>query len=300
MGKGRRPCCDKAGVKKGPWSQAEDFKLISFIGKHGHSNWRALPKLAGLARCGKSCRLRWVNYLRPDLKRGNFTLQEEEAIIKLHQELGNKWSKIASKFPGRTDNEIKNVWNTHLKKRIKAKESDKNSSESCNSLQTSTTTDESLDKNMGQNLIHQTNTMDDTNEHSSSSSTSYTSQPPFPEHEKEDLGPIFDSLGVPNPIMLENNSSIDELIEIPFEPNLDLWDLLEGYQCDSTDVSDVNFDEVDNALLQVAPEIDKLSNNTNSNVNNNKGEDKGSWWWLVYLENELGLEHNEAKSTESN
>ncbi|KAK9743265.1 hypothetical protein RND81_03G227400 [Saponaria officinalis] len=69
--------------------------------------------------------------------------------------------------------------------------------------------------------------------------------------------------------MLENNSSIDELIEIPFEPNLDLWDLLEGYQCDSTDVSDVNFDEVDNALLQMAPEIDKLSNNTNSNVNNN-------------------------------
>ncbi|KAK9690107.1 hypothetical protein RND81_09G105300 [Saponaria officinalis] len=102
MGKGRRPCCDKAGVKKGPWFQAEDIKLISFIQKHGHSNWRALPKLAGfslgLARCGKSCRLRWVNYLRPDLKRGNFTPHEEEAIINLHQELGNKFRIFFTKF----------------------------------------------------------------------------------------------------------------------------------------------------------------------------------------------------------
>ncbi|KAJ9164476.1 hypothetical protein P3X46_024050 [Hevea brasiliensis] len=118
MGKGRAPCCDKSQVKKGPWSPAEDLRLVTFIQKHGHENWRALPKQAGLLRCGKSCRLRWINYLRPDVKRGNFTKEEEEAIIKLHQTLGNKWSKIASHFPGRTDNEIKNVWNTHLKKRL--------------------------------------------------------------------------------------------------------------------------------------------------------------------------------------
>ncbi|PRQ30539.1 putative transcription factor MYB-HB-like family [Rosa chinensis] len=122
-GKGRTPCCDKSQVKRGPWSPSEDLRLISFIQKHGHGNWRALPKQAGLLRCGKSCRLRWINYLRPDLKRGNFTKEEEESIIKLHETWGNKWSKIASHYPGRTDNEIKNVWNTHLRKRLALKKS---------------------------------------------------------------------------------------------------------------------------------------------------------------------------------
>ncbi|KAE9617079.1 hypothetical protein Lal_00034255 [Lupinus albus] len=115
---GRTACCDKNQVKKGPWSSVEDMKLITFIQKFGHDNWRALPKKAGLMRCGKSCRLRWVNYLKPGLKRGNFTSEEVETIIKLQQALGNKWSRIAAHLPGRTDNEIKNIWNTHLKKRL--------------------------------------------------------------------------------------------------------------------------------------------------------------------------------------
>ncbi|VVA97419.1 unnamed protein product [Arabis nemorensis] len=118
MVKKRAPCCDDSQVKRGPWSDEESEILRAFVLKNGHHNWRSLPKLAGLMRCGKSCRLRWINYLRPGLKRGNFTKEEEDTIIQLHQAHGNKWSKIASHLPGRTDNEIKNVWNTHLKKQL--------------------------------------------------------------------------------------------------------------------------------------------------------------------------------------
>ncbi|RWW02272.1 hypothetical protein GW17_00034652 [Ensete ventricosum] len=147
----RAPCCEKMGLKKGPWTPEEDQVLVDYIHRHGHANWRALPKQAGeyrlllpwlgffylspekkssksglrsnlmsagLLRCGKSCRLRWVNYLRPDIKRGNFSREEQETIIRLHGMLGNRWSAIAAKLAGRTDNEIKNVWHTHLKKLV--------------------------------------------------------------------------------------------------------------------------------------------------------------------------------------
>ncbi|XP_061374651.1 transcription factor MYB20-like [Gastrolobium bilobum] len=116
---GRQPCCDKVGLKKGPWTAEEDKKLISFILTNGQCCWRAVPKLSGLLRCGKSCRLRWTNYLRPDLKRGLLSEYEEKMVIDLHAQLGNRWSKIASHLPGRTDNEIKNHWNTHIKKKLK-------------------------------------------------------------------------------------------------------------------------------------------------------------------------------------
>ncbi|KAG7648478.1 Transcription factor MYB93 [Arabidopsis thaliana] len=115
---GRSPCCDENGLKKGPWTPEEDQKLIDYIHKHGHGSWRALPKLADLNRCGKSCRLRWTNYLRPDIKRGKFSAEEEQTILHLHSILGNKWSAIATHLQGRTDNEIKNFWNTHLKKKL--------------------------------------------------------------------------------------------------------------------------------------------------------------------------------------
>ncbi|MBA0711809.1 hypothetical protein Golax_010955, partial [Gossypium laxum] len=115
---GRTPCCDKSGLKKGPWTPEEDLKLTNYIQVHGPGNWRTLPKNAGLQRCGKSCRLRWTNYLRPDIRRGRFSFEEEETIIQLHGILGNKWSAIAGQLPGRTDNEIKNYWNTHIRKRL--------------------------------------------------------------------------------------------------------------------------------------------------------------------------------------
>ncbi|XP_074572605.1 transcription factor MYB41-like [Curcuma longa] len=115
---GRSPCCDEVGLKKGPWTPEEDEKLVGYIQEHGHGSWRSLPKKAGLNRCGKSCRLRWTNYLRPDIKRGHFSPEEEKMIIQLHSILGNKWSMISKGLPGRTDNEIKNYWNTHLKKKL--------------------------------------------------------------------------------------------------------------------------------------------------------------------------------------
>ncbi|XP_051122916.1 transcription factor MYB17-like [Andrographis paniculata] len=118
MKKKKKPCCEKEGLKKGAWTAQEDRILVDFITQNGHPNWRNLPKLAGLLRCGKSCRLRWTNYLRPGIKRGPFTPDEEKEIIHLHTTLGNKWSAIASCLPGRTDNDIKNYWNSHLRKRI--------------------------------------------------------------------------------------------------------------------------------------------------------------------------------------
>ncbi|KAL3748885.1 hypothetical protein ACJRO7_010036 [Eucalyptus globulus] len=117
----RNPCCDKQKTNKGAWSEQEDQKLIDYVRKHGEGNWNSLPKAAGLLRCGKSCRLRWLNYLRPDLKRGNFGEDEEDLIIKLHALLGNRWSLIAGRLPGRTDNEVKNYWNSHLRRKLLSK-----------------------------------------------------------------------------------------------------------------------------------------------------------------------------------
>nr|BAK01712.1 predicted protein [Hordeum vulgare subsp. vulgare] len=108
----------KAQHRKGLWSPEEDQKLRDFIVRYGHSCWSTVPVKAGLQRNGKSCRLRWINYLRPGLKHGMFSREEEETVMSLHAALGNKWSQIAQHLPGRTDNEVKNYWNSYLKKRV--------------------------------------------------------------------------------------------------------------------------------------------------------------------------------------
>nr|WGC89016.1 MYB61 [Impatiens chlorosepala] len=140
---GRHSCCYKQKLRKGLWSPEEDEKLVKHITKFGHGCWSSVPKLAALQRCGKSCRLRWINYLRPDLKRGTFSLQEESQIIELHALLGNRWSQIAAQLPGRTDNEIKNLWNSSIKKKLRQRGIDPNThkpiiSENNNELETST------------------------------------------------------------------------------------------------------------------------------------------------------------------
>lgn len=107
-------------LKKGPWTAVEDAILRDFVKKYGEGNWNAVQRNTGLLRCGKSCRLRWANHLRPELKKVAFTQEEERFIIEMHAKLGNKWARMASLLPGRTDNEIKNYWNTRTKRRQRA------------------------------------------------------------------------------------------------------------------------------------------------------------------------------------
>eukprot|EP00253_Pinus_taeda_P010585 PITA_10585 len=117
---GRKACYDSNDeINKGSWTQDEDLRLTQFVRSHGEGCWSALAKKAGLKRCGKSCRFRWVNYLRPNLKRGKFSPEEDDLIIRLHKLLGNRWSLIAGRIPGRTDNEVKNYWNTRLSKKAR-------------------------------------------------------------------------------------------------------------------------------------------------------------------------------------
>ncbi|XP_058194577.1 transcription factor MYB30-like isoform X2 [Rhododendron vialii] len=292
MGKGRAPCCDKAVVKSGPWTAVEDMKLVSYVRRHGHGNWRALPKQAGLLRCGKSCRLRWINYLSPDVKRGNFTPEEEEAIIKLHDLLGNKWSKIASHLPGRTDNEIKNVWHTHLKKRSRVKEPNDCNSYSEPSNNSPQFTPSVANRNQVTGHVSLPNSLSGSfpsseNEQGASSIDHETAITPYgspftdskstkwSEPEKQSA-----SLSGSEGERIDANSSTQtlsrEVVEIPFEPNLDFWDMLDDDSITSSDVP-------------VSHVVESLDQQVTFSQEDNKRE-VGSWWWLAYLESELGLE----------
>lgn len=118
---------EEMDLRRGPWTVDEDFTLMNYIHLHGEGRWNSLARCAGLKRTGKSCRLRWLNYLRPDVRRGNITLEEQLLILELHSRWGNRWSKIAQHLPGRTDNEIKNYWRTRVQKHAKQLKCDVNS-----------------------------------------------------------------------------------------------------------------------------------------------------------------------------
>ncbi|KAG1334770.1 Transcription factor MYB78 [Cocos nucifera] len=118
---------DKMELRRGPWTLEEDTLLIHYIACHGEGRWNLLAKCSGLKRTGKSCRLRWLNYLKPDIKRGNLSPEEQFLILELHSKWGNRWSRIAQHLPGRTDNEIKNYWRTRVQKQARQLKIDANS-----------------------------------------------------------------------------------------------------------------------------------------------------------------------------
>ncbi|KAL9233441.1 hypothetical protein vseg_008442 [Gypsophila vaccaria] len=195
---GRHSCCYKQKLRKGLWSPEEDEKLLRHITQFGHGCWSSVPKLAGLQRCGKSCRLRWINYLRPDLKRGAFSQEEENLIVELHAVLGNKWSQIAAQLPGRTDNEIKNLWNSCLKKKLRQRGIDPNTHKPLSEMENDQNEDEKTNSSFNN---------DENNNNNSNSNNNNNSNNNIGNNKKSGKLSAFESINLGEAKLLSTQSS---------------------------------------------------------------------------------------------
>ncbi|KAH9320064.1 hypothetical protein KI387_021833, partial [Taxus chinensis] len=136
-------------LRKGPWMPEEDEILIEYVRQYGARDWNSIGAKGLLPRTGKSCRLRWVNKLKPDLKSVavafwhrsgcKFSPEEENLVMEMQGKLGNKWAKIASYLPGRTDNDVKNFWSTRQKRMMRALQGPRGVSSNADRVQHHTT-----------------------------------------------------------------------------------------------------------------------------------------------------------------
>ncbi|CAN8294630.1 unnamed protein product [Cochlearia groenlandica] len=271
---GRHSCCYKQKLRKGLWSPEEDEKLLNHITNHGHGCWSSVPKLAGLQRCGKSCRLRWINYLRPDLKRGAFSPEEETLIVELHAVLGNRWSQIASRLPGRTDNEIKNLWNSSIKKKLKQRGIDPNTHKPISEVDTFVDKDKQTSNNK--------RSSNNNNNNKSPSTSSATNQDFFIER-PSDLSDYFgfqklnfnSNLG-----FTQDSSSLCSMIPTQFSPGNMVSSVFQTPVCVKPSISlphdnsSSTVSEGDHVKL-VAPNWEFQTNNTSSFFDN------GGFSWSI-------------------
>ncbi|CAI8592275.1 unnamed protein product [Vicia faba] len=254
---------NKKKLRKGLWSPEEDEKLVNYmVRNNGQGCWSDVARNAGLERCGKSCRLRWINYLRPDLKRGAFSNQEEELIIHLHSLLGNRWSQIAARLPGRTDNEIKNFWNSTIKKRLKSMSSTTTTtSTSPNASDESSSLESNKDLNiLGFSHANYNNYMMDMPIFASSSSPSMFENT------------IFNTMNIDTLPMLQHSGYLNTAFTVPCfsqSGEVDIRDSyienggIQGDVCKRETISiDYTFDDM-NSILSNCNIID--SNNDNKN-----------------------------------